>query len=73
MNERKVLTKLKREAMKAYKFRGHKMSPWCDITRGSGCYCLVCGKWVQVLLKPLPNEISIGGGAIALYCSALYL
>jgi hypothetical protein len=30
--------------------------------------CVFCGAWVQVLTHPQPNQIDIGGPAIALNC-----
>ena len=31
--------------------------------------CKLCGREVQINTKPLPNEIDIGGEALALNCS----
>lgn len=30
--------------------------------------CKICGKRVVIMPKPLPNEIDIGGEAVALNC-----
>ena len=37
--------------------------------RFANSYCLICKKEVQVITKPMPNEISIGGSALALECA----
>ncbi len=34
----------------------------------SNSYCLICNLEVQITLKPQPNEISIGGEAVAINC-----
>ena len=65
--------RLKKEALEACKFRGHKMntfgftvSPHGDMKGGS--YCKKCGKGVFITTRPLPNEIDFGGEAVALGC-----
>lgn len=30
--------------------------------------CAKCNKWVQVIVNPQPNEINIGGPAVATNC-----
>ena len=69
MKER-TIESLRREAASACKFRGHKMC-WIptDIvnsnTRGT---CKLCGMLVDLKTHPAPNEINIGGEAVALTC-----
>ena len=31
--------------------------------------CQICNSWVQINVKPLPNEIDIGGPAIVINCN----
>ena len=62
--------KLKREAKKAARFRGHKMGVWQQI----GLYCSTsrckeCNMAVTVDLLPPLNGIDIGGKAVALDCT----
>jgi len=63
---------LKRKALQSCKFRGHTMGPWHkhDFYRDTVAYahCKVCDMQVVVNVKPAPNDISIGGEAVALAC-----
>lgn len=67
----KTLEQLKKEATESAEFRGHRIT-WIDtITRrgmrtNGSCGC---GEWVQVLTNPMPNDIAIGGTAVALNCA----
>lgn len=65
------LQQLKNEATLSTTFRGHHLGEWQDVVdeRGSLNECLECGKKVCVVVKPLPNEIDIGGEAVALSCT----
>ena len=63
------LQSLKREASQAARFRGHKLGPWEDHPRASIAECRVCSKEVVVTPRPMPNEIDIGGPAVAVGCS----
>jgi hypothetical protein len=64
---------LKCEATRAASRRGHcRMGRWESSATRAGhslSTCEICGAWVQVLLKPLPNEIEIGGSAVAVDCT----
>jgi len=70
------LNKLKKEAEAACSFRGHVMQweppvynymrPGRHILSGM---CVDCKKWVQVNTMPMPNDIEIGGDAVALNCT----
>lgn len=66
------ITRLKRETLECCKFRGHAMSRF--ITDGpyiaTAC-CFICDRTVTVNSRPLPNEIDIGGEAVALNCYRL--
>lgn len=61
--------RLKREAIGSCEFRGHEMKRFTKLEKENfiSC-CIYCGKEVQILLNPKPNEIEIGGEAVALYC-----
>lgn len=59
---------LKQSATESTKFRGHSLSEWDDHNGCSFAKCLKCGKQVTVLTRPLPNDINIGGEAVALGC-----
>jgi hypothetical protein len=65
----KTLSELKREAGQACSFRGHNMDLWQEVTPTVACSeCTVCDAYVEVRTKPMPNEIDIGGTAVALHC-----
>ena len=68
--------KLKAEAIKACIDRGHEMVAWEDDRTPSRIVsttaCKICGMQVQVNTKPAPNEINIGGEAVALNCKEEY-
>jgi hypothetical protein len=51
------------------RMRGHKLGEWAkvgDHIRDN--ICLNCGQSVRVNSQPMPNEIDIGGKAVALDC-----
>lgn len=57
------------EAKESAIYRGHNVKNW-DVL-GGDCYLLVCKDCkMEVMVKehPLPNEIQIGGEAVALNC-----
>lgn len=70
------IEKLKKQALVACHFRGHKMSKFTTMAVGLGpddpvnciAHCVRCGMEVQVLSEPLPNEIDIAGSAVAYGC-----
>lgn len=65
------IDRLRKEAMEATKFRGHKMCRYWDGTRLHHMkYCLNCGRQVFIDLYPSPNSIDISGEAVALNCDA---
>jgi len=71
-SDRPSLSELKNEAEASCQWRGHNLGKWEDF-RGksrniSHNKCQICGKEVQVNDNPLPNEIDIGGEAVALGC-----
>lgn len=63
--------RLKKDAMEGVMWRGHRMCiRWYkgDTRRIFTRYCVRCKAYVQVNLDPQPNEIEIGGTAVALNC-----
>lgn len=54
------------------KFRKHDMKPFRHFEMygnpAAESACKNCGRWVQVLTHPAPNDVEIGGPAIALDC-----
>lgn len=69
----KGLKKLQKEALISTNFRGHSIK-WDTPYHGESKSirlgtCKVCGAWVQINTKPLPNGVDIGGPAVALNCS----
>lgn len=61
---------LKNSAIETCRLRKHQMSNFkylrsIDTDRS---ICELCGMYVDVKVKPLPNEIDIGGTAVALNC-----
>lgn len=72
---------LMREAYKSAKARGHLLTPFTCFTElreeevdskrlDWHASCDRCGKKVHVITAPDPNEISIGGEAVALNCNS---
>jgi len=65
----KLMTTLKRAATTAAKYRGHDMGKWVALDEITAeRTCRKCGMNVHVNIRPLPNEIDIGGRAVALNC-----
>jgi len=70
-----TMAQLRREARAAAEARGHALGKfpsvpaWAAAMGGSStAECDTCGAWVQVIAKPAPNEIGIGGSAVAVNC-----
>jgi hypothetical protein len=65
------LDRLMREARKAMRFRGHNpVTDWKEKGRAKlHCCNEGCDMGVWIIVKPLPNEIDIGGEAVALNCN----
>jgi uncharacterized CHY-type Zn-finger protein len=60
---------LKESAEESLEFRGHELDEWEYINdHTSRMVCPVCQAQVTVNTRPLPNEIDIGGAAVALTC-----
>lgn len=62
--------KLKERAIESCKLRHHKMGHFSYVKNNNfdTATCELCGMYVDVKVKPLPNEIDIGGSAVALNC-----
>ena len=68
-NTKTIITRLKKEALEATTFRGHQMSKWQRWTPFNYVtHCISCSAEAQVLSDPAPNQIDIGGEAVALNC-----
>lgn len=71
---RQGLISLEYEALQSANFRGHKMGRFINNFKGkkpatrSTSNCVVCNIQVDVTTNPLPNDIEIGGEAVALSC-----
>lgn len=66
--------KLKQSAKQSAQLRGHKLSKFRIAGRNVfEATCVDCGMYVQVNLTPAPNQIDIGGTAVALSCGDLQL
>ena len=68
------LSTLKKQAQKATAARGHKMCwnpPFQTPSGGQGqsAECVRCNRWVTLRTQPEPNDIEVGGSAVALNCS----
>ena len=67
-----TIEELENEAKVACEIRGHQLGEWEVFSRGGRNYannkCMTCGKEVQVIDRPMPNEIDVGGEAVALNC-----
>lgn len=62
------ITQLKREARESCEWRGHDMGRFYAEGKHFTAICRRCSKWVCVTPNPLPNEIDIGGPAVAVGC-----
>ncbi len=61
------LTALRREAATSARWRGHSLR-WQTFNPDSALGICRCGMQVLVLRKPSPNQIDIGGEAVAVSC-----
>jgi hypothetical protein len=62
------LTKLKTEARAAAAWRGHALTRFHQDGHRYYANCALCEMQVQVKPRPAPNEIDVGGEAVALNC-----
>ena len=61
---------LQMEASRYAKHRGHVLDLWSNLELGKTrhTHCVYCEREVVINIKPLPNEISISGEAVAINC-----
>ena len=71
------MTKLRRlikEASESATWRGHKLRHFrttdYDVRKVAISTCTVCEKFVAVNTNPRPNQVDIGGEAVALGCKS---
>jgi hypothetical protein len=66
----RTLPELQREASGCARFRGHSLvwKQYSDTLATGNCSNPNCTAGVTVNLKPMPNEIDIGGDAVAVGC-----
>ena len=64
----RTLRRLINEAKESCDFRKHKMGKFEIHQNWARSECQICRKAVHVITNPLPNEITIGGEAVALGC-----
>ena len=74
------IERLKVEARAACEWRGHRMSRFTNNRGGTAAYAqcvrrattddnrLLCHLFVHVNARPMPNEVKLGGDAVALTC-----
>ena len=62
------LRRLQLEAASAARARGHTLGRFRRDRYGSIAGCEVCGRRVFVTTRPAPNEIDVGGEAVAVDC-----
>lgn len=77
------IDRLRKEALQSCNFRGHKMTRFYTfnwqyagskvmgiIPHSAYSTCKICGARVDINTTPAPNQIDIGGTAVALNCPA---
>ena len=66
-----TLETLKRKGRVAAQARDHHLGNFMRNQDGTAAsaHCQHCNRWVHVNTHPLPNEIDIGGDAVALNCT----
>jgi len=68
------LNELKLQAEDSAQYRLHDLGEWLEHSYRPQIFinhCLDCGMQVVVNTSPLPNEIDIGGEAVALTCEGV--
>ena len=71
---RSKAARLKKSAYESATWHGHIMSHWRTWVDGQmqrsrfTSECVLCNRGMQVILRPLPNEIDISGEAVAVDC-----
>ncbi len=62
---------LRRNAKKAARYRGHNLGPWQAVAGMHTAVCQDCGLGVDIVPHPAPNEIEVGGRALAMPCTRM--
>lgn len=70
MAEYTALRQLQSEASVVAKIRGHRLEWKMVDTEWMRGTCKFCGREVDVKTNPAPNDIDIGGEAVALNCQS---
>ena len=65
--------RLVREAREAIRFRGHVMRRFRHTEHGATYDCPCCEAGITIRLRPMPNEIDLGGEALAVHCPGAQL
>ena len=71
------LAVLRRDAASTTSRRGHRMNweyskrDYADPRCSAIGTCVRCGAWVQIMNDPAPNQIDIGGTAVAVDCKVV--
>lgn len=60
--------KLRKEAREVAAWRGHELNHFVVDQYGAIATCRNCSADVAITLRPMPNEIDIGGSAVAIGC-----
>ena len=68
------IEQLRKSALASCNNRGHVMGNFKNVPNGIGgkikyAHCKVCDKQVVIMEQPAPNDIDIGGEAVALDCN----
>ena len=72
----KQIDKLKREGRETAKWRGHNLGNFKTVRKAGDniimaeARCKKCNRLVIVTTHPAPNEIDIGGSAVAMNCKS---
>lgn len=78
MTDKTQFRRLKADARRSTDMRGHTLTRFSTFMtidspvyacRAATAHCSVCGAYVQVITNPRPNQIDIGGSAVAVNCS----
>lgn len=65
------LSTLKKSAQSCTAWRGHHMTWSIADDHAMTGRCRVCGRGVTICDNPMPNDIAIGGEALAVHCDSV--
>jgi len=68
----KALSGLLKQAKETSEWRGHELMPFfvSQSRERANSECTRCGRGVSINVHPMPNEIDIGGEALAVHCGS---